>query len=77
MRRLPSTLDDAQTFLREHCGLELPADPRRLAACLRGADLEWRTSAEIFEEKAERARGQAQQARDLLAALVRETGVSP
>lgn len=76
MRR-PSSLAAAQTFLRERCGLELPADPQRLAACLRGADLEWRTTAEMLDQQAEHARTRAQQARDLLAALVNEGQVSP
>lgn len=48
-----------------------------LARLLREQDREHLALARMHEQAAERARVQAQEARDLLAAMVRETGVSP
>jgi uncharacterized membrane protein len=76
-RRLPS-LTAARAWLEQrHQAPALGYDTHELAALLRAADQELLAVARMHDQAAERARVQAQQARDLLAGLVRETGVSP
>lgn len=76
-RRLPS-LTAARAWLEQrHQAPALGSSARELAALLRAADQELLGTASLHDQAAERDRVQAQQARDLLAALVRETGVSP
>lgn len=67
----------ARVWLEER--LALPSGrvpPAELARLLREQDREQLASARLLEETAERARRRAQQARDLLARLVVEEGVS-
>jgi len=75
-RRLPS-LTAARAWLEQRHRAPANGGARELAALLRAADEEQLAVARMHDQAAERARVQAQRARDLLAALVRETGVSP
>lgn len=68
----------ARTWLEDR--MALPSGrvpPAELARLLRQQDREHLASARLLEENAEHARRRAQQARDLLARLVSEEGVSP
>lgn len=75
-RRLPS-LAAARAWLEQRHQAPANGGARELATALRAADEEQLAVARLHDQAAERARVQAQQARDLLAGLVRETGVSP
>jgi len=75
-RRLPS-LTAARAWLEQRHRAPASGGARELATALRAADQELLGTASLHDQAAERARVQAQRARDLLAALVRETGVSP
>mgnify|MGYP000868054955 CR=1 FL=1 len=78
MTRRLLTLAAARAWLEQrHRAPALGSSARELAALLRAADQEQLAVARLHDQAAERARVQAQQARDLLAGLVRETGVSP
>lgn len=78
MRRRPSTaVTEARAWLEgQRLAPAGPCTPRELAALLRAADEQHQGVARVHDQAAEQARLRAQQARDLLAALHQETGVS-
>lgn len=74
-RRLPA-ISAARAWLEQRHQAPTSGGARELARLLRDADEEQLALARLHEQAAERARVQAQQARDLLAGLVGEGRVS-